>query len=175
MKKLNIGSNDVTLSGWTNIDIQNCADICVDVRKGLPFGTSTVDFIFSEHFIEHLDFGEGTNLFKECLRVLKPGGVIRTATVDLDYVIGKYHSDWRNQVWMSHPAYEFIKTSGMMLNVVFRSWGHLFVYNMEDLSLQLSGAGFRDVRRCQMGESSHLELSGLERRPDSKLIVEAVK
>ena len=175
MKKLNIGSNDVVLSGWVNIDIQNCADVCADVRKGIPFGTNTVDFIFSEHFIEHLDFGEGTNFFKECYRVLIPGGMVRTATVDLDYVIEKYRSDWRNQTWMCHPAYGYIKTPGMMINVVFRSWGHLFVYNGEDLALQLSASGFRNIRRCQFKESSCSELSNLELRPDSKLIIEATK
>ena len=34
--------------------------------------------IYSEHFIEHLHRYQGINFFKEALRIMKPGGTIRT-------------------------------------------------------------------------------------------------
>lgn len=50
----------------------------------LDFDDNTFSFIFSEHFFEHLFLDEASALFKECHRVLKPGGVIRTVVPDAD-------------------------------------------------------------------------------------------
>lgn len=55
-------------------------------RKGsiLPFESSSLEFIFSEHFLEHLFFDEALSLMRECYRILKPFGVIRTCVPDAD-------------------------------------------------------------------------------------------
>lgn len=50
----------------------------------LPLEDNSIDFIFSEHFFEHLFFDEAAALFKECYRVLKPNGVIRVVVPDAD-------------------------------------------------------------------------------------------
>jgi predicted SAM-dependent methyltransferase len=55
-------------------------------QKGnrLPFDDNSINFIFSEHFFEHLFFDEALSLFRECHRILKPYGVIRTCVPDAD-------------------------------------------------------------------------------------------
>lgn len=50
----------------------------------LPFEDASMDFIFSEHFFEHLFYDESIALLKECRRILKPNGVIRTVVPDAD-------------------------------------------------------------------------------------------
>jgi len=50
----------------------------------LPFDDNSIDFIYSEHFFEHLFFDEAFALFRECHRILKPYGVIRTCVPDAD-------------------------------------------------------------------------------------------
>lgn len=50
----------------------------------LPFTDATFTFVFSEHFFEHLFMDEAFELFRECFRVLPPGGVLRTAVPDAD-------------------------------------------------------------------------------------------
>jgi SAM-dependent methyltransferase len=50
----------------------------------LDFRDGEFDFIFSEHFFEHLSLPDALALFKECSRVLKPGGVVRTSVPDAD-------------------------------------------------------------------------------------------
>jgi predicted SAM-dependent methyltransferase len=172
--KLNVGCGKAKLAGWVNIDIEPGADLVIDVRKGLPFGDNSLDFIYSEHVLEHLLYEEGEKLLKECRRCLKKGGALRLAMPDLDYIIQKYNTDWENQDWLLWPEYEFIKTKGQMINIGFRWWGHKYLYNEEDLRNQLIGAGFQKVARCNWNESSHAELSGLETRRDSKLIMEAI-
>ena len=51
----------------------------------LPFETASVDFVYSEHFFEHLFFDEASDLFRELHRVLKTGGVVRTVVPDSDF------------------------------------------------------------------------------------------
>lgn len=48
----------------------------------LPFPDASFDAVFSHALLEHL--GEPVRAAKECLRVLKPGGVIGVATPDWD-------------------------------------------------------------------------------------------
>jgi len=172
--KLNIGCGKVKIPNWVNIDIEPGADLVIDVRKKLPFNANCVDFIYSEHFLEHLTFEEGEKVLREFYRCLKKGGTLRTATPDLDYIIQKYNTDWKNQDWLSWPENEFIKTRGRMINFAFR-WGHKYLYNEEDLRSHLFKAGFKRIARCEWNKSSHVELCGLETRKDSKLILEAEK
>jgi predicted SAM-dependent methyltransferase len=173
--KVNIGCGKIKYEGWINIDIDHDADIVLDVRKGLPFDDESVDFIYNEHFLEHLTFEESSKLLGEIYRCLKKDGVVRIATPDLDYVIQKYCKDWKDQDWLQNSNYDYIKTKGNMINVSFREWGHKYLFNEEDLRKHLLGAGFKFIERCTINQSHYVELRGLETRSDSKLIIEATK
>jgi predicted SAM-dependent methyltransferase len=62
-------------AGWINIDIDERADLQLDLRANLPFPDNSVSFIYSEHFFEHLEYPRDTSTFlKESLRVLIPKG-----------------------------------------------------------------------------------------------------
>jgi predicted SAM-dependent methyltransferase len=106
---------------------------------------------------------------------LQPGGVIRIAMPDLDDLIDSYQKDWRRSDWVNWPAHRFIKTRAEMINISFRWWGHQHLYNREELERALREAGFVQYCFRQNGESDFPDLRGLETRPDSKLIVDAVK
>jgi len=170
--KLHIGYGKNLFPSWINIDIMRDVDLRIDVRKGLLFEDNSVDFIYNEHFIEHLSADEAKSFFKECHRVLKPGGVLRIATPDLAYLIERYMVDWFDQTWVRD--YNF-KTACEMLNASFYKWGHKFLYDEETLRMYLEQSGFKDIRRCQLRQSRYPELCGLETRPESRLILEAVK
>ncbi len=173
--KLNIGCGSVKIPNWINIDIEPGADLVMDVRNGLPFKDNSAEFIYNEHFIEHLEYGDGKKTINEFYRVLKKGGILRIATPDLDYIIQKYLEHWKDQDWLSWPEHQFIKTKGQMINISFRWWGHQYLYNEEDLKKLLINAGFENTIRCKHAESSYHELKHLETRKDSQLILEAEK
>ena len=173
--KINIGCGKVKLSSWINIDINPDADIILDLRTGLPFKSNSIQFIYSEHVLEHFPFHEGQVILKDCFRILSKGGIMRIATPDLDYLIQKYLSDWKNQEWLSWPEYEFIKSKGQMINIVFSWWDHKYLYNDEDLKNQLKIAGFSNPERMDWSASQFPELCNLETRKDSKLIFEVMK
>jgi len=173
--KLNVGCGQVKYPGWVNIDIEPGADLVLDVRKGLPFDDNSVDFIYNEHLLEHLTFEEGEKGLSEFHRCLKKEGVLRIAMPDLDWTIQQYDKDFRNEDWFPGPGYEFVKTKGMAINMAFYWWGHKYLYNEEDLRNQLAKVGFKKITGCEWNKSNCPELSGLETRKESRLIVEAKK
>jgi predicted SAM-dependent methyltransferase len=175
MVKLHIGCGERNLPGWINIDTDGQADLKIDVRNGLPFPSDSVDFIFHEHFIEHLSRDEGIAFIREVHRVLKPGGVLRTAAPDLEEIVGQYRTGaWRDAEWITRFGYAWIPNGCVMLNVALREWGHKHVYDLEDLTAVLNLGGFRVAHKKTIGVSDYPELSNLEHRQDS-LVVEAIK
>jgi len=172
--RLHVGCGPVLMNDWVNLDIDSHPDIFVDLTRGLPFRDGSVSLVFSEHVIEHLSLEEASYCMKEFARVVAKDGTVRIATPDLDYVISKYHGDWKDQKWLSTDGQD-IHTRAQMLNAGFYRWGHKFIYNEEELRLLLLSAGFATVTRRTWGESDLPILRNLERRQDSKLIMEASK
>jgi predicted SAM-dependent methyltransferase len=92
MKNLNVGCGSTFHPTWVNVDlasyyseVQTC-----DIRKGLPYPDNTFDACYSSHVLEHLTRTEASNLLNECVRVLKPGGVIRVVVPDLEKIVQLY-------------------------------------------------------------------------------------
>lgn len=176
---LNLGSGSVHLKGFIGVDAEPSVnpELLLDLTQGLKdLPDGSVDLIYSEHFIEHLDQAAHSVLIDECYRVLKPGGRIRLATPDLDYVVFKYLWDWKSQAWLNEvPWKDEVKTRGQMINRSMRDWGHQFLFNEEDLMQLLASAGFVSIIRFEYGASADARLADLETRPDSTLILEGVK
>jgi len=174
--KLHVGCGNVRFEGWVNIDITGKhLDVKCDVRKGLPCADNSAALIYNEHFLEHLTCEEGLDVLREFHRVLKPGGIVRIATPDLDYVVDKYVSDdWKAQYWRQNLRTE-IQTRAEMLNISFHDWGHKYLYNAEELERRLREVGFGRISRQAWDVSEYPELANRETREDSKLILEAVK
>lgn len=172
---LHVGCGDIRLPGWINADVHPRAELIVDLRKRLPFGTGSLERIYCEHVIEHLTCAEAVGFFREAHRTLAEGGVLRIAMPDLGDLISAYQEDWRSLDWLSWPEFEFIQTRAEMLNIAFRWWGHRYLYDREELERRLGEATFSRLVFCSRGESRHAELRGLERREDSKLVVEATR
>ena len=61
-----------------------------DLRKGIPFEDNTFDVTYHSHFLEHLDKKTAPGFLKECLRVMKPSGIIRVVVPDLGILCRSY-------------------------------------------------------------------------------------
>ena len=73
--RIDLGCGDKIKKGCIGMDIRDCKqEILWDARDGIPFEDNSVDYIFSSHFLEHLDNGECEDVLREIYRVLKPGG-----------------------------------------------------------------------------------------------------
>ena len=181
--KLHLGCGTIYKNGWINIDNNSDSNIAkldlnLDLRAALPFPDNRVDFIFNEHFLEHLSPADAVCLLKDCRRTLKPGGVLRVAMPDLADCVEAYISPgWlqKNRDILQKGGIDFIQTPAEFMNIAFRWWGHQWLYDWEELRRRLQEAGFTQIVRCANGESVHLELQHLEVRETSTLVAEATK
>jgi SAM-dependent methyltransferase len=57
----------------------------LDARK-LPYADNSVEAIYSSHTLQHLYLGEAERVLSECARVLRPGGILRLALPDVEYL-----------------------------------------------------------------------------------------
>lgn len=181
--KLHIGCGKNYFEGWINIDNNSDfniskLDLNWDLRNGIPFKDNTVDYIYNEHFLEHLDPQEGLLALKEFKRVLKSGGVLRIAMPDLKEMINLYNNEnWFEDTreGLAKSGLSFIKTKAEFLNINFREWGHKWLYDWEELERRLAEAGFSLIIKCSLRDSNNDELINLETRNESTLIAEAIK
>jgi predicted SAM-dependent methyltransferase len=122
-------------------------------KKGsyLPFKDSTIDYIYSEHFFEHLFIDEALSLFKECYRILKWNGVIRTCVPDADlrpkpepiYPSRKMdftHPDTHKTRWSVYSLSEIIKLAGFEAMPIK-------YYSKSGLNVQINISILKDVYR----------------------------
>jgi SAM-dependent methyltransferase len=66
-------------------------DIIVhDLRKGIPAPDNSVDVVYHSHVLEHIDREVAPLFLRECLRVLRPGGVLRVVVPDLEMAAENY-------------------------------------------------------------------------------------
>ena len=61
-----------------------------DVRKPLSFADETFDAAYALHIVEHLTPAEAASFVNELYRVLKPGGIVRISTPDLEDICRSY-------------------------------------------------------------------------------------
>lgn len=159
--------------GWLVTDVRPLSPLYLDATERWPVDSGSIDFIFSDNVIEHLDLHNGRRLFLEARRCLKPGGIIRLVTPDLRAHVEMYllGSDA-----LESPAATHYRRGGQtvehpldLVRIPIASFGHHsgYVYDFETLSLELRNAGFRDVKRCELGFSEYDCLSGLDSRTKS--------
>jgi ubiquinone/menaquinone biosynthesis C-methylase UbiE len=166
-----------------------------DARKRLPFKDGSVDFIYTSHFLEHVQHYEAEDILKECKRILAPSGVLRVSVPDLKIVSEKYLAKDMN-FFKRMMGYEPSQANlGNIADLYVRqflgydSWsrpgflkslqrrfirGHLWMYDFESLSDILSKAGFKRIERCEAGQGKVPDLDFLEvYYRDHSLYVEA--
>ncbi len=186
---VNIGCGDQGKTGWVNVDCRalpgvNC--IC-DPRQQLPFSDSSVRAIYTEHFFEHIDYTEEVPVFlDECLRVLKPGGLLRIVVPD----IAKYIAAYSEMGWEAMHKLRTIDdqlhdaangsqwhTKMEVLNHLFRQGHeHKYAYDSETLKWVLEHCGFKNVTVSECGQSRDPECAiDNSSRSFESLYVEAEK
>lgn len=169
--KLHLGCGRNIMPGWENLDGSPEKGAKKWWAPKLPYQAQSVEFIYSEHFLEHLPKKIAVETLKECFRVLRPGGFLRISTPNLRNIALSYLHDMV-------PDYSavgwFPKSPCDFFNEAVREWGHLYIWDQEELFSQLSLSGFSLLYSCNYKESPSPGLSGLETRPNyGDLIVEA--
>lgn len=89
--RLNLGAGASPIGGYQNIDIKNGV---AAYPLGHPDGS--VDEVRASHLLEHFPHGQVAGVVKEWARVLKPGGVLKIAVPDFDWIVKEYSNGHRH-------------------------------------------------------------------------------
>lgn len=134
-----------------------------DIRKRLKFESASAAAIVAEHVIEHVPFLQGLGFFRECLRVLQPGGVLRVAFPDISrFLVSEsaeielnaaafcYANALAERPDLDLPASPAGKTRAA-LEQLLTGWGHQTAWTEPSAAGALLVAGFSEVRRRGYG------------------------
>ena len=133
--KLNIGAGVTIIPGFINIDISDVADIQLNLNhERLPFDDNSVDLIFSNHTLEHLE--DYLHAIGEIHRVLKHGGVLLVGvpyvTLTEYHLVNPYHKQNFNEYSFDFFDPEHLLGSAAERGtVMFRKVCHRFHYMPE--------------------------------------------
>lgn len=189
--KVNVGCGPHPLEGWVNLDIISDPRVDYwDCRKGLPFKDGAAKLIYTEHFLEHLNYGDELHRFlDDCFRCLDVKGTLRIVVPDAETYLRLYaNNDWEGLAKVrpltkdgdSYRDY-WLKTRYAtkmeLINAVFRQDDeHKYAYDAETLIHVLRAVGFSRVVRMNYGESASPEMpAGHPDRRSESLYVEASK
>ena len=168
--KLHLGSGTNYLAGWLNTDLQPATDrfVFVDASEPLALDAQTVDYIFTEHMIEHIELDGAISLLDECYRILKPGGKIRISTPCLDHFIELFNCRKPAQAeyicWVIEKYFPNVSSlqAAYAINNIFYGFGHKFIYDMDTLKSMLKKAGFSNISIQSPGLSDDENFCNIE-------------
>ncbi len=161
----------------------------LDATKGLPYPNSSLRYIYTSHFFEHLPPGTAKRFLGECHRVLGAGGILRVVVPDLRFLCEEYMKGAAGPPNGKLAADRFIESTalrssaheaGGWLSILRRAWGrdgHAWMYDAPSLSARLKDAGFSIVTRRGFKESQIPEIESLDipARASESLYVEGLK
>ncbi len=181
--KLEIGGLEPR-DGWVITNVNAVTRNYLDATSTWPLQDSEAAYIFSDNVIEHIPLAAGRVMLREAYRVLQPGGVIRLVTPDIRKHVDLYlagASSVRGDVAKEYRDLGLVVEHPIdLIRIPIGSFGHHegYVYDFEVLEDELKRAGFHSVVFCQMGESEHEALRGIDFRlaqEGAQIVVEATR
>jgi SAM-dependent methyltransferase len=141
--------------------------------------SESVDGILASHFFEHFDTQDALRLFKECYRVLKPGGVLRVAVPNATY-FREVNPEDRRENWVRlFEDVNDVSENHTYMGVALFFVQHKQTYTEDALWCQLSHAGFGCAVRVAANTSDAGQAGSLlamqDNRPKFSLFMEAIK
>ena len=201
-KKINLGCGTTIAPGWINIDVSYNIYLSKlpflkwilyktflipktvyetnwppgimrhDLRKGLPYDDNSINYIYTSHFLEHVERDEAISIIKECYRVLKPQGVIRIVVPDFELLVDKYVKKDLNVDGFLN-ALEMVSKK-RFFKFLYSKDRHKWMYDFHSLNKLLIICGFKHIMRKKFRESIVPDVNILDNRKES-LHVDAQK
>jgi predicted SAM-dependent methyltransferase len=165
---INLGSGREPLDGWLNCDVVWRAPTYLDATEPWPVPPSSVDFVYADNVIEHIPLALGRKVFVHAFAALRPGGVFRLASPDVEAVARQYLENGElARLGMERNrelGRDFVHSVQLIQQVFVGAKHYLgFCYDYASLSAEMHAAGFETTRRTA-GQSDFPQLRGLELR-----------
>lgn len=168
--------------GWLVTNVNAITRLYMDATRRWPLETASVEYVFSDNVVEHLTLQAGRQMLLEAHRCMRPGGIIRTVTPDVRAHIDMYlhgGSELKNNVAGHYRDIGLdVEYPIDLVRIPVAAFGHHsgYIYDFDTLAAELHRAGFSNVTRCELGQSEHQPLRGLDLRSHeggAQLAVEA--
>jgi predicted SAM-dependent methyltransferase len=166
---LNLGCGSTGHPAFVNVDLHPGPGIIShDLRKGVPFPDGTYDLVYHSTMLSHFRRPEAVRFMQECHRVLKPGGILRVVTEDLEQLcriyLKKVDDAWNGDQQAGHD-HEWLLLEMFDQPMRERSGGEMLTYLMKP---QLPNEPFI---RERVGEQGAVIIAGARKRlrPDGSL------
>ncbi len=156
----------------------------LDIGEPLPFADGSVDWVYAEHLIEHISLPVAIGWLKEVRRVLRPGGLLRLTTPDLECYIrgyleerGGFFARHRRRLRVLKVGPPMPERRAFMMNQIFYHYGHRWIFDEEELRYALTSAGFdaESIHRRAFKEGKRSDVALLDTgfRSDETIYLEA--
>lgn len=164
------------MQDWWNTDIRKLAGIDAALDATQPWPYEDLEYVYGEHFLEHLTLDGAIAFLRHAGNSLRVGGKLRMSTPNLEWVL-RTHYPYEN------TGTDEIVSGALQTNRAFHGWGHQFLYSEGMLRYLLGEMGFEGISFFTYGESDTPALKNIERHGKfsmyeghpSVVIVEATK
>jgi SAM-dependent methyltransferase len=138
-----------------------------DIVRGLPVPANSCRAVYCSHVLEHLALDELRRALSNTRNLLVENGVFRFVVPDLRRYVEDYVRDRSPDaaaVFMSgtrlgcHRRPSFPKAVGLALGYSSHRW----MWDYVGIRQELENAGFADVRRAVIGDSTTMEFASVE-------------
>lgn len=155
------------------------------VAQPLPVTAGTIDAIYLGQCVEHFNrIHELPHILSECRDALKPGGVLRITTPDLDILLNAYRLGQMDRFAAEQPAYYAKAAPADQLAFIMfgatgpdcthsRYEGHFHCFTYGTIAEALTEAGFSGPYQFQ--RKSAVFSDAIDKGMSHSLAVEAVK
>lgn len=145
----------------------------------LPYNDNEFFGIYSEHFIEHIYKYQGVNFFKDVMRILKPGGVVRTVWPPYEFVdllVSKEELTPDQEMFVEHYYNFYIvkekfsppgnthrsKREQCALGLLYQKGQHLYVWSKVEMMNMLKELGYTNVKLMNYQNSSVADFKNID-------------
>jgi SAM-dependent methyltransferase len=154
--------------------------VYANARRQWPFHSNSVDTIYSSHMIDCLTPEQISEFFSQAYLVLKPGGELRLAGIDMDRVIQNYLDSQDAPTFVRMISYPDPKKEHLLKRIkqaFFPPTIYLANLNFNMYNILLQQAGFENIVKLSPGETrlKHYQPINLWQRQGESIYVEASK
>jgi SAM-dependent methyltransferase len=154
-----------------------------NIVRGLHLLPNSCGAIYCCHVLEHLSLEDARTALRNTYNYLRPGGLFRVVVPDFEQQVATYTASEEPSALTDFLTYTHLgrkrrpKGLEMRLRELFGNSHHLWMWDFKGLSNELTAAGFREIRRCQFGDSRDPAFQSVEhpKRFDWALAIECTK
>lgn len=148
--KLHLGCGKRFIPGFTHVDLVHFdhVDYLSSIDRLDIFQAETIDLIYNCHVLEHFHRRKVQSVLAEWYRVLKPGGILRTAVPDFEALCELY-TEKKDLSLVIGPL---IGKQNYLYNV------HYNIFDYSSLEKQLMDVGFKKIYKYDWKDTEHSDI-----------------